>query len=55
VLGPNHYVGPTMLFDFGRLWWSTGAYLRVNDVGATPEVGDGFGSVYFRTIIGIGL
>jgi hypothetical protein len=55
VLGPNHYVGPTMLFDFGRIWWSTGAYLRVNDLGDTPEVADGFGSVYFRTIIGITL
>jgi hypothetical protein len=55
VLGPNHYVGPAMLFDFGKLWWSTGAYLRLNDFGDAPQVGDVFGSVYFRTVIGYGL
>ena len=25
--------GPTMMFDFGNFWWSTGAYLRVTEVG----------------------
>ncbi len=55
VLGPNHYVGPVAMFDFGKIWWSTGAYLRVSDIGNTPELADDFGSVYFRTIIGINL
>jgi hypothetical protein len=55
VLGPNHYVGPVAMFDFGKLWWSTGAYLRVSDFGHAPELADNFGAVYFRTIIGINL
>jgi hypothetical protein len=55
VLGPNHYVGPTVLFDFGRIWWSTGAYLRVNNIGDEQQIGNAFGSVWFRTIVGVTL
>lgn len=39
-LGPQVYVGPTMMFDFGNFWWSTGAYFRVTDVGRSPFDGD---------------
>ena len=42
-LGPQAYVGPTMMFDFGNFWWSTGAYLRVTDAGRPLFDGGGVG------------
>ena len=59
-LGPQVYVGPTMMFDFGNFWWSTGVYFRATDAdrplfdggpsGAQP---DAFGHVWIRMIIGL--
>ncbi len=63
-LGPQVYVGPTMMFDFGNFWWSTGAYLRATDAdrtlfygrgpgGTTTQAPDAFGHVWIRMIIGL--
>ncbi len=62
-LGPQVYVGPTMMFDFGNFWWTTGAYFRVTDVGRSAvrrpfaaggvQAPDAFGSVWIRMIIGL--
>ncbi len=60
-LGPQVYVGPTMMFDFGNFWWSTGVYLRATDAnrplfdGAGPgeQAPDAFGHVWVRMIIGL--
>jgi hypothetical protein len=58
-LGPQAYVGPTMMFDFGNFWWSTGFYFRVTDVGHTPDPAitpgalDAFGNVWMRMIFGL--
>ncbi|MEA2696274.1 MAG: hypothetical protein QOI66_545, partial [Myxococcales bacterium] len=30
-LGPHVFVGPAFLLNFGRVWWATGAYLRVSN------------------------
>jgi hypothetical protein len=54
-LGPNAYVGPTMSFNFGRFWWTTGAYVRLNEPFRSLDPGDAFGNVWFRTIVGIEL
>jgi hypothetical protein len=54
-LGPHVYVGPTLLLQFSRLWWSNGFYLRATDRRHTLEAGEGFGNVWFRTVIGIGI
>jgi hypothetical protein len=61
-LGPQVYVGPTMMFDFGNFWWSTGVYLRATEasrplfdggaVGSTTTA-DAFGHVWVRMIIGL--
>jgi hypothetical protein len=53
--GPHHYLGPVMMFNFGKLWWSTGVYARVSDVHHSLEAGEAFGRVYARTIVGISL
>ena len=53
-LGPQHMVGPTLMVDFGKVWWSTGAYLRANQAGRSLQPGDAFGSVWVRTVVGAG-
>jgi hypothetical protein len=55
ALGPHEFVGPTFMLDFGRIWWSTGAYLRVDDINHTMTPLDNYGPVWVRTIIGFGL
>jgi hypothetical protein len=54
-IGPNQFVGPALMFDFGKLWWSTGVYLRVNDIDRTSQVGDNYGVVWARTVVGLEL
>jgi hypothetical protein len=54
-LGPHEFVGPTFMLNFGRIWWSTGAYLRVDDIQHTMAPLDNYGPVWVRTIIGFGL
>ncbi len=54
-LGPVEYVGPTIMINFGRFWWTTGAYVRLNEPFRSLEPGDAFGNVWFRTIVGIEL
>jgi len=51
---PNVYVGPAILLNFGKLWWSTGAYLRLTNFSheMAPSQ-DSFGPVWFRTIVGL--
>jgi hypothetical protein len=67
-LGPQVYVGPTMMFDFGNFWWSTGVYFRATEPSRTlfdgvgnggqlpgqgPPPPDAFGHVLVRMIIGL--
>ncbi len=54
-LDPHFYVGPTALFNFGRIWWSTGVYVRLDDFARSLQPGDAFGNVWVRTIIGVSL
>ena len=54
-LGPHHYVGPALLLSFGRLWWSSGAYLRVSEHGHSMQRGESAGPIWFRTVVGFGL
>jgi hypothetical protein len=51
---PNVYVGPAVLLNFGKIWWSTGAYLRVTSFAHTMQPGvDSFGPLWFRMIVGL--
>jgi len=54
-LGPHVYVGPTVMFDFGKLWWSTGVYLRADEVDRAVQPGDAYGWIWVRSIVGVGL
>lgn len=51
--GPHLYAGPTMMLNFGRLWWSTGMYLRTTDFGRSLHAGEGYGAMWFRSLVGI--
>jgi hypothetical protein len=53
-LRPHVYVGPTMMFNFGRLWWSTGIYLRLDDGLRSMQPGDTYGNLWVRTMVGVG-
>ncbi|HXN30855.1 MAG TPA: hypothetical protein VN894_03295 [Polyangiaceae bacterium] len=53
--GPAAYAGPAVLLSFGKLWWSTGLYGRITDVGHTMLEGEPYGPFWARTIIGLQL
>lgn len=55
ALGPHAYVGPAAMVNFGKLWWSVGAYFRVSDMERPTAVGDTFGRVWVRAIAGVEL
>jgi hypothetical protein len=53
--GPHSYLGPTMRFVFGEFFWTTGFYVRLDDVHHRLAPGeDAFGPVWFRSIVGFG-
>ncbi len=54
-LGPIGYVGPTFSVSFGRVWWTTGAYVRVNTPMRSLEPGESYGNFWGRTIVGVEL
>jgi len=51
-LGPHVYLGPTLLSQFGRLWWVVGAYARVTDHSHTLTIGEAYGNYWVRSVIG---
>jgi hypothetical protein len=55
ALGPVVYVGPAILFNFGKMWWSTGVYARVTDIDHSLQPGELYGPIWGRTVIGLSL
>ncbi|MFN0246318.1 MAG: hypothetical protein ACKV2T_05390 [Kofleriaceae bacterium] len=51
----HHYVGPTFLYQASSIFVSLGVYARLDDIGDTSVVGDPYGKVWFRSILGIEL
>lgn len=51
-LGPEMYIGPAVLFEFGKLWWTTAVYARVTDRSHDLAPGEPFGDVWVRTMLG---
>jgi len=50
----HHFVGPTVHFDWGKLWWSLGVYADLTNMGA-PLPGEAYGPVWARTLLGLAL
>lgn len=51
-LGPQAYLGPAVMFNFGTIWWAVGAYVRVTDFSHELQVGEPYGPIYVRSMIG---
>ena len=49
----HHYAGPVLLLQFGRVWWVSGAYVRLDQPNRAMQVGDLAGHVWIRSIVGI--
>ncbi len=54
-VGPNHFVGPALMLNFGHLWWTTGVYGLLNDINRTVAIDDNYGPIWVRTVVGIEL
>jgi len=54
-LGPQAYVGPAVMVNFGKLWWAVGAYARVTSVSHDLQPGEPYGPFYVRSMIGYDL
>ena len=54
-LGPQAYLGPAAMVNFGKLWWALGAYVRVTDTSHDLQPGEPYGPVYLRSMIGYDL
>jgi hypothetical protein len=53
--GPLGFVGPTLMWQTTRLWITVGAYLRVTDFDRGARIGDLYGRLWVRTMLGIDL
>jgi hypothetical protein len=54
-LGPQAYVGPAAMFNFGKLWWAVGGYVRVTEFSHDLKPGEPYGPIYVRSMIGYDL
>jgi hypothetical protein len=50
----HHFLGPTLHFNFGKLWWSLGAYADLSRA-SIPQPGDIYGPLWVRTVLGLSL
>jgi hypothetical protein len=51
----HHYLGPAIMVQFRKLWWTVAAYGRLDNLSRAPQQGDLYGSLWVRTVIGIDL
>jgi hypothetical protein len=54
-LGPQAYVGPAMMFNFGKVWWTLAVYGRVTQVSHDLVPGEPYGPIWVRSLIGYDL
>jgi hypothetical protein len=54
-LGPQAYVGPAVMFNFGKLWWAVAGYVRVTELSHHLQIGEPYGPLYVRSMIGYDL
>jgi hypothetical protein len=53
-LRPQAFVGPAVMFDFGKIWWSTAVYARVTELDHTAAPNDNYGPIWVRSVVGVG-
>jgi hypothetical protein len=52
---PHHYLGPTLLLQGESMWLSVGAYVGLSSVDNGFRVGEAYGPLWFRTLLGVDL
>jgi hypothetical protein len=50
----HHFVGPTVHLNFGKLWWTAGLYVDLNNVNY-PQQDEIYGPIWMRTVLGLSL
>jgi hypothetical protein len=53
--GAHHYLGPTLLLQGHTLWFSVGAYLGLTSVSKGFQVGEAYGPLWVRALLGVDL
>jgi hypothetical protein len=51
----HHFVGPAFMVQAGNFWWSVGPYLRLDGFDRGAKVGDEFGRVWIRSVLGLNI
>ena len=51
----HHFLGPAVSLQFGRFWWTVGAYYRLDHTKRAAMVGDQMGKVWVRSVLGLDL
>lgn len=51
----HHYLGPTMLFQTGKLFIALGVYARLDAIADKAVVNDPYGKLWIRSILGVDL
>jgi hypothetical protein len=54
-LGPVVYAGPAVLMRWDKLWWSVGAYGRVDPIDHALQPGEPYGRAWVRSMVGYDL
>ncbi|MDP9033281.1 MAG: hypothetical protein M3O50_00615 [Myxococcota bacterium] len=50
----HHFLGPTLHFNLGKLWWSAGVYADLNNTGV-PQPAEIYGPLWVRSVLGLNL
>ena len=53
--GARHYLGPTFMAQAAEVFFTLGAYARLDHLGDSAVVGDQYGKFWFRALIGVDL
>ncbi len=49
------FVGPTVMMNLGKLWWTVAPYVRLDGLDRGAQRGDEFGRVWIRSVVGVDL
>ena len=52
--GARPFLGPALLLQSGKGWWSTGVYARLDHFSRDLQIEDPYGKLWIRTMVGLG-
>jgi hypothetical protein len=51
----HHFLGPAVSMMFGKVWLSVGVYARLDELSRSSMVGDQYGKIWVRSVLGLDL